>query len=407
MVSSERELVNSQNGTVCGEECAREKKSVAVSSVLASLLLTAGKLVVGLLTGSLGILSEAAHSALDLVAALITYFAVRVSDKPADDEHHYGHAKVENLSALIESILLFITCAWIMYEAVKRLFFESVSIEVNFWSFAVLIVSILIDFSRSRALDRVAKKYNSQALEADALHFSSDILSSLVVLAGLGFAKFGITYADSLAALVVAVIVIIASWRLAKRTINALLDKAPRGLDRQIADEVIETPGVAGVHRVRLRQAGGQIYGDLHVVIERSISFVDGHKIATLVEEKLARHSSDILVHFEPEDDWEVVHSTIEETTRAVTRVIEENVTLFKEYHDLEVMRGHTGTSVSMHIVLPKGITVEKARECCDNLERCIQKELTGVCVNFRIEPCDGTCQQCNEKCDVENGAEK
>ncbi len=377
----------------------REKKAVAGSSVLASLFLTAGKLTVGFLTGSLGLLSEAAHSALDLVAALITYFAVRVSDKPADDEHHYGHAKVENLSALIEAILLFLTCSWIIKEAVDRLFFKNVAFAVNAWSFAVLIISVLVDFSRSRALSRAARKYNSQALEADALHFSSDILSSLVVLAGLVFARFGILYADSLAALVVALIVIAASWRLAARTIDTLLDKAPRGLDRQIAGEVMSTPGVAGVHKVRLRQAGGRIYGDLHVVIDRHISFVDGHKIATLVEEKLARHSSDILVHFEPEDDWEVVRATIEETTHTVIRVMDENAGVFKEYHDLEVNRNHSGTAISLHLVLPKGISVQKARECCDTLESEIKKELSETNIYFNIEPCDGTCQQCGEKC--------
>lgn len=378
----------------------KAKKSVAGTSVAASLFLTVGKLIVGIMTGSLGIISEAAHSALDLGAALLTYFAVRVSDKPADDEHHYGHAKVENLSALLESILLFITCLWIIKEAVSRLWFKSVPVEINGWSFAILIVSIVVDFSRSRALSRAAKKYHSQALEADALHFSSDILSSLVVLVGLAFAKFGVGYADSLAALVVALIVITASWRLANRTIDVLLDKAPRGLDRRIAGEVLETPGVAGVHKIRLRQAGGRVYGDLHVVIDRRVSFVEGHKIATQVEEKLALHSSDILVHFEPEDDWEIVHTTVEETTRTVTRVMHENRAVYKEYHDLEVNRGHNGTSISLHIVLPKGISIQQARECCDSLENCIKKELYDTNVHFHIEPCDGSCPQCPEKCE-------
>ncbi|MDT3698165.1 MAG: cation diffusion facilitator family transporter [Thermincola sp.] len=373
-----------------------EKTGVALTSVIASFLLTAGKLTVGILTGSLGILSEAAHSALDCGAAVITYFAVRVSDKPADKDHHYGHAKVENFSALIEAVLLFITCAWIIKEAVSRLFFKSESIEVTVWSFLVIIVSIIVDFSRSRALSRAAKKYKSQALEADALHFSSDILSSIVVLIGLIFTEFGVMYADPLAALVVALIVIIASWRLAKRTIDTLLDTAPAGLDRQIADEVMEIPGVAGVHKVRLRQSGGNVQGDLHVVMERNISFVDGHKIATKVEESLAKHSSDIVVHFEPEDDWEEVNKTISETTEKVKKVLRGHQSSF---HELEVSHGPNGLLVSIHVILPKELSVMEARERCDVLENAIRNELAGADVHLRIEPCDGLCSDCAELC--------
>lgn len=377
----------------------KAKKAVALSSVIASFGLTAGKLAVGLMTGSLGILSEAAHSALDFGAALITYFAVRVSDKPADQDHHYGHAKVENFSALIESVLLFVTCAWIIKEAVNRLFFKNEPIEITIWSFLVIIVSIVVDFSRSRALARAAKKYKSQALEADALHFSSDILSSLVVLIGLAFAKFGIMYADPLAAFVVAVIVIIASWRLAKRTIAALLDTAPAGLDKQIADEVMEIPGVAGVHKVRLRQSGGSVQGDLHIVMQRSISFVDGHKIATMVEQSLAKHSNDIVVHFEPEDHWEQVDEKITEVTNRVKYIMSRHKYSFRDHHELEVSQGPNGMTVSIHVVLPRGISVMEARERCDNLENDLKSELVGVNVYCRIEPCEGGCPECNDNC--------
>ena len=152
-----------------------EKRKAALSSVIAAIFLTGIKLVVGLMTGSLGILSEAAHSGLDLVAAGMTYFAVKIADKPADREHTYGHGKFENLSALFETLLLFITCGWIIYEALQRIFFHEVHIDVNFWSFAVVITAIVVDYSRSRILFKAARKYNSQALEADALHFSTDI----------------------------------------------------------------------------------------------------------------------------------------------------------------------------------------------------------------------------------------
>jgi cation diffusion facilitator family transporter len=163
----------------------QEKQSVARSSVVAAALLTTLKIVVGLLTGSLGILSEAAHSGLDLVAAAVTYFSVRVADKPADSAHPFGHGKVEHLSAFVETVLLLVVCAWIMLEAIRRLFFRQVHVEPSVWAFAVMFISISIDTLRSRALFRVARKYNSQALEADALHFSTYVYSSTVVVLGL------------------------------------------------------------------------------------------------------------------------------------------------------------------------------------------------------------------------------
>lgn len=377
----------------------QEKKNVAMSSVIASLFLTIGKVLVGVTTGSLGIISEAAHSGLDFVAALITYFAVSVSDKPADEEHHYGHAKIENFSAFIESILLFITCGWIIREAVNRLLFHEVPLEINVWSFAILVISIIVDFSRSRALKRVAKKYNSQALEADALHFTSDIFSSLVVLLGLVFVKFGMAYADPLAALIVAIIVIVASYRLARQTVDALLDKAPKGIDKKITDEIMNTPRVIGIHRLRLREAGGKIHGDFHLVLERGISFTDGHRIATSVEEKLTKYGNDILVHFEPEVGWEELNITIEETKKTVEQIMVNNQSVFKDFHEITVTEVNSIMSVLLHVVLPRGTSVKQARECCNNIEQDIRNERPQVKVLFQIEPCDSECNDCVEKC--------
>src|SRR5216684_671681 len=213
-----------------------EKRGVALNSVLAAVAITALKVLVGVSTRSLGILSEAAHSALDLVAAIITLFSVRVSDKPADADHQYGHGKVENFSAFIETGLLLLTCIWIISEAVKRLFFHSVEIEPSAAAFVVMLLSILVDAWRSRALGRIATKYDSQALEADALHFSTDIWSSSVVILGLALVQLGRSYhvtwlskADPIAALFVAGVVVSVSWRLARRTVDALLDAAPPG----------------------------------------------------------------------------------------------------------------------------------------------------------------------------------
>src|SRR3989454_5999173 len=193
------------------ESMRAEKRAVAGNSVLAAFAITALKIVVGFTTGSLGILSEAAHSGLDLIAALVTFFSVRVSDKPADADHQYGHGKVENFSAFIETGLLLLTCCWIVYEAIKRLFFHHVDIEPSVAAFLVMFFSMIVDYWRSRALGRIASKYDSQALEADALHFSTDIWSSGVVVLGLLLVMLGrnsgigwLRDADPIAALVVA-----------------------------------------------------------------------------------------------------------------------------------------------------------------------------------------------------------
>src|SRR5450755_3920091 len=204
----------------------REKRSVAGNSVLAALVITSLKIFVGITTASLGILSEAAHSGLDLIASLVTFFSVRVSDKPADADHQYGHGKFENFSAFIETGLLLMTCVWIVYESIKRMFFHHVEIEPTVAAFLVMFLSIAVDAWRSRALGRIATKYDSQALEADALHFATDIWSSSVVITGLALVWIGRRYqvswlrqADPIAALFVAGVVISVSWRLARRTI--------------------------------------------------------------------------------------------------------------------------------------------------------------------------------------------
>ncbi|MDP4206789.1 MAG: cation diffusion facilitator family transporter, partial [Bacteroidota bacterium] len=233
-----------------------EKRNVAGLSVLAAIFLTGFKLLIGLLTGSLGILSEALHSGLDLVAAVITYFSVRISDKPADRSHNFGHGKVENLSAFLETILLLITCVWIIYEAVHRLATGKTEIDVNVWSYVVVVSSIIIDFTRSRALSRVAKKHNSQALEADALHFSTDIWSSSVVLLGLICANFGFYFADSIAALGVAFIVLFVSFRLGKKAIDVLLDRNPESTYQKINSILSGIKEITYFHDIKVRTAG-------------------------------------------------------------------------------------------------------------------------------------------------------
>jgi cation diffusion facilitator family transporter len=292
------------------QEARKDKRSAALSSVIAAIGLTTFKLIVGLLTNSLGILAEAAHSGLDLVAAAMTYFAVRVSDKPADEEHPFGHGKIENLSALFETVLLLATSGWIIYEAIQRLFFIEVKVVPSIWSFIVMGTSIVIDYTRSRILYKAARKYKSQALEADALHFSTDIWSSSVVilgLIGLTVARYvrGLEWmqkADSIAALVVALIVIFISAELGWRTISALLDTAPRGLADKVEKVSASVPGVVDAHAIRIRASGAHTFIDMHITMDGKSTLNEAHAATEVIEKAIHAIISpvDVTVHVEP-----------------------------------------------------------------------------------------------------------
>jgi cation diffusion facilitator family transporter len=283
----------------------QEKKKVAFWSVIAAIFITGFKLIIGLLTGSLGILSEALHSGLDMVAAMITYFSVRVSDKPADRDHNYGHGKVENLSALVETILLLVTCVWIIYEAIHRLKSGQTTIEVTAWSYIVVICSIVIDFTRSRALYRVAKKHNSQALEADALHFSTDIWSSTVVLFGLICYQFlGWYRADSIAALLVALIVLVVCYQLGRKAIDVLLDKSPLGTTKIVHETLKEFPEVLKFHGLKARTAGADTFIKFNVHFDPDLSLREVHEVCDKIESEIKKRvvRSEVYIHAEPEE---------------------------------------------------------------------------------------------------------
>jgi cation diffusion facilitator family transporter len=292
------------------KEARKDKRSAALSSVFAAIGLTTFKLIVGLLTNSLGILAEAAHSGLDLVAAAMTLFAVQVSDKPADKEHPFGHGKIENISALFETLLLLATSGWIIYEAIQRLFFVTVKVEASVWSFIVMGSSIVIDYTRSRILYKAARKYKSQALEADALHFSTDIWSSSVVivgLIGLTMARYipGLDWmhkADSIAALVVAIIVIYISGELGWRTISALLDTAPRGLADKVEKVAASVNGVVDAHAIRIRASGAHTFIDMHITMNGNCTLNEAHAATEVIEKAIHGIISpaDITVHVEP-----------------------------------------------------------------------------------------------------------
>ncbi|HLE60908.1 MAG TPA: cation diffusion facilitator family transporter, partial [Thermoanaerobaculaceae bacterium] len=373
---------NESPQAVHADRSVREKRAVALSSVLAGLFLTAIKLVVGLMTGSLGILSEAAHSGLDFVAAAVTWFAVRVSGRPADREHTYGHGKVENLSALFETGLLLVTCGWIIYEAVQRLFFKQVEVEASVWAFAIMVISIMVDFSRSRALSRAAKKYDSQALEADALHFSTDIWSSAVVLLGLLGVLLStrpglgwLLKADALAALGVAAIVVWVSIQLGRKTIANLLDEVPPGLLDGIV-QAVRVPGVLDVVRVRVRRSGPEAFADVTLTVGRDTVLERAHEVATAAEaavrDLLPR--ADVVVHVEPADAASEVSA---EVIPSVVRAVASRMGLAA--HDINVEQVLGSSSLELHLEVDDTLSVAAAHEQATALERALREGVPGV----------------------------
>ena len=367
-----------------------EKRGVARNSVFAALLITVFKFIVGVSTGSLGILSEAMHSYLDLIAAVVTLLSVRVSDKPADSEHQYGHGKVENLSAFIETVLLLVTCAWIIWEAFQRLFLQNVEITPTFWAYAVMAFSIVVDYWRSRALKRVADKYNSQALRADALHFRTDIWSSSVVILGLVLVWLArmlrrdwLFKADPIAALFVAAIVIYVSWRLARQTIDALLDAAPQGRRMQIIDAVGALPGVLEINRARIRSAGSRFFVDLGIGLERNVTFQAAEQVARKVTEAVHQllPDADVIVNAVPRAaHWESIFDRI----RAAA--LRNNLMV----HDISVQELRGKLHVEVHVELEEELLLLEAHDQVTALERDIRAavpEIDSILTHIESEP--------------------
>jgi len=372
------------------ESMRAEKRAVAGNSVFAAIAITSLKVVVGLSTGSLAILSEAAHSGLDLVAAVVTFLSIRVSDKPADAEHQYGHGKVENFSAFIETGLLLLTCIWIIYEAFERLFFRKVEIAPSIAAFAVMLLSMGLDYWRSRALAQIAAKYDSQALEADALHFSTDIWSSAVVILGLILVQVGHSYgitwlhnADPLAALVVAGVVIYVSWRLARRTIDALLDAAPAGVRTQIRDAVSKIGGVLEVDRVRIRRAGNRYFADLTIGLARNVTFQRSEQMTDAVTSTVhdILPDADVVVHSIPRAQR---GENIFDRIRGVAARNNFNV------HDVSVQDLNGRLHVELHLELDERLSLLEAHNRVTLLEGEIRSdvpEISSILTHIESEP--------------------
>jgi cation diffusion facilitator family transporter len=359
-----------QPGSQSGRTTTRSKRTAALSSLLAACVMTALKLVAGLLTGSLGMLSDAAHSGLDLLGATLTFVSVRVSDKPADEDHTYGHAKVETLSAFTETFLMGASCVWIVVEAILRIFVSPVAVRPSPWPFAVLGLSITVDLSRSRALKHVARKHSSQALEADALHFASDIWASTAVAVGLAAsyagARFHIAwlhFADPLAALVVSAIILRFAWGLARRTTYELLDTAPVGSRQRIARAVEQIEGVVGVEQIRVRRSGNGTFADLSVAVPR---FDTAEHIEALVQQiteavETAVPGADVVVRTVPR---QVTGEDIFDRIRGTAA--RQNVTL----HDLSVQQESGGLRVEQHIEMDESMPLLEAHRFICELEQ-------------------------------------
>ncbi len=367
-----------------------EKRAVAGNSVVAAVGITGLKIFVGITTGSLGILSEAAHSALDLIAAVVTLLSVRVSDKPADAEHQYGHGKVENFSAFIETGLLLLTCIWIVYEAVLRLFFRHVEIEPSLAAFGVLFVSMGVDFWRSRALGKIAAKYDSQALEADALHFSTDIWSSGVVVLGLLLVQVGRAYhvgwlrdADPIAALFVAGVVVYVSSRLARKTIDALLDAAPAEVRGKIVTAVSHVDGLLEVDRVRIRRAGNRYFADVSIGLARNVTFQRSEQVADAVSNAVHHvlPDADVVVHSVPRA---LRTENIFDRVRAVATRHNFNV------HDVSVQDVKGNLHVEQHLELDERLSLKEAHDRVTVLETEIRQdvpEIASILTHIESEP--------------------
>jgi len=365
----------------------QEKKRAALLSIGSAALLLCLKTFLVLRTDSLGILSEALHSGLDLVAAVITFLSVRVSDQPADERHPYGHGKFENFSAFIETGLLFLTAVYIIYEAFQRLFFHTVHMQPSLIAIVILLVALAIDMTRARALNAVAKRHASEALEADALHFSTDVWSTIVVIFGVALVWAGnhwnlpwLSSADALAGLAVAGVILWVGSQLGRRTLDALLDAAPAGLQEEIMAAIRGLDGVLDADRVRLRRAGNRYFVDATVSVARTANLEQVHELTDRIEKRVAQIvPADVIVHAEPRAPRD---EHLFETVRAVA------LRLGLAVHDVTASQQDGHLFVELHLEVDENLSLREAHRRATELEDGIRALGNGnVDVNIHIEP--------------------
>ena len=356
-----------------------QKTSAAFGSVLAAFVITLLKLATGIASGSLGMLSDAAHSALDMIGSALTLLSVRISDKPADEDHPYGHAKVENISAFVEMLLMVASSVWIMAEAIARIVRHDVSLRLAGWPLAVLALSMVVDAWRSRRLRSVAEQTHSAALEADAAHFGADIWSSAAVFAGISLAWFGklyhvraLRYSDSITALLVAGLILFLAWRVGRRSFSTLVDATSADLRRQVLAEVRRVDGVLSVDQARMRSVGAAHFADLTLSFSRQLTF---QRTEQLVQEATAAvqrvlPEADVVIRTVPR---QTETESIFDRVRAVA--MRNNVLL----HDVAVQNLGAGLRIVQHIELDEQMPLLVAHSFVRRIEDEIRSEVPGV----------------------------
>ena len=378
------------------------KRSAAVFSVTAAGIVTLLKFITGLLTGSLGMLSEAAHSSIDLIASGITLFSVHVSDRPADEEHNYGHGKVESLSAFIETLIMLGSCIWIVTEAIQRVRHHDLTLRPSIWPFSVLVFSVAVDFTRSRQLSRIAREHRSEALAADSVHFATDMWASVAVMAGLAASFAGqrysipaLQYADPIAGLIVAGIILSVSWRLARETVDALLDATPTvdamsgqavkkdELRSNLIHDLRAIPGVISVDRLRTRRSGPNYFADVTLGMPRNLTFQRSEQLTMEATEAVQRHlpGADVVVHTVPTPS---LAETIHDRVRAVAA--RRNLAI----HEITVQQVEGGLHVEQHLELDERMPLAQAHALVTDLEAEIRRDvpsITSILTHIESEP--------------------
>jgi cation diffusion facilitator family transporter len=359
------------------------QRRTALVSVGAAAALIALKLGAGLLSHSLGLISEALHSGTDLVAALLTFFAVGVAGRPADVAHQYGHGKAEHLSALAEGAILFAASCFIAWRAITHLVgSRDTSVEATWYALLVIVIVIAIDLSRTIVSWRAARRYRSAAFGANALHFGSDLAGSGAVLIGLLLVRAGYDRADSAAALFVAVLVLVAAARLMERNIDVLMDRAPAAAEEAALAAIASIEPAVEVGRLRMRQAGSRQFADVVIRVPPGAAVGQGHAAADRVEAALhdALPGSDIVVHVEPAENEEALRDRAHAAALGVPQV--------REVHNVSVLHVGGGTEVSLHLKLPGDLTLEEAHEVATQVEQAIAAAVPEVdSVQTHLEP--------------------
>ena len=357
------------------------KSSVAAISILASAGMAAAKFAVGIAIGSLALISEALHSSVDVVATVVTWLVVRVSDMPADKEHHYGHGKYESLSALGVIAMLYVLAGGILVESYSRLREGTPPPTLSVIPFAVLLLDIAVNFWRARALHRTARETQSQALAADALHFASDVLGSIAVIIGLILSGFGYAWGDTAAAIGVAVMISILGLRLGRSTVETLLDRAPEGVPEQATAAIRAVPGVVGVERLRARMVGPTHFIDAIVQVPRSFPIDRVEAIKQAAQQAVSKALGDADLTFTA-----VPVARDNESVRERIMLIARNSGL--AVHHVTVHDLGDRLTVSLDLEVDGEMTLTAAHDIAHDLERGIREEFgEDVEVDTHIEP--------------------